>query len=157
MPETVTLAISKLKLMPRNPRRITQDQLAKLSASLLADPELLERRPILVNMTDSKYIVYAGNMRVRAAKKAGLRFVPCIVDIDLDPDIMRKRIILDNVSFGSFDFDILAQDYEIGELIELGITESALHINVDDIIQDAELTNDKEKCTQCGQTIRAKK
>ena len=64
-----TIEIKKLKLLERNPRSITKAQLEKCKDSLMRDPDFLDQRPILVNVIDGVYHVYAGNMRVRAAKK----------------------------------------------------------------------------------------
>ncbi len=106
--------------MEKNPRKISKDQMEKLIVSIESDPDFLNSRPILVNRVDDKLIVYAGNQRVRAAKKLKWKTIPCIVEYNLSEDLMKKRIVLDNKSFGEFDYDMLANDYEIEMLIESG-------------------------------------
>ena len=85
-------------------------------------------RPCLVNSIDGKLIIYAGNQRARAAKKIGFKEVPCIVVENLDEETMKKRVVLDNLHHGEFDYDILACDYEIEDLVEMGMSEKELGI-----------------------------
>ena len=160
MTEIIMLPISKLKLLEANPRKIDRNQMAKLEQSIERDPEFLERRPILVNMRENGYHVYAGNQRVRAAKRLKMKQIPCIIDVDLNDEVMQKRIILDNVSFGEFDYDMLACSFDPAELLELGFTENQLHIDVSDTTLDSEAAgseSDKPICPECGQKLKSKK
>ncbi len=147
--------IKNLTLLERNPRKITKDQMDKLCKSITDDPDFLSSRPILVNHTDGKYIVYAGNQRVRAAKMLKMKGIPCIVEVNLDPEIMRKRVILDNKSFGEWDFDILANEWDINVLIDCGFDANEL---IGPIGNDKEAESDPKgkkakdqaKCPSCG-------
>jgi ParB-like chromosome segregation protein Spo0J len=125
-----TIEIKKLKLLERNPRSITKAQLEKCKDSLMRDPDFLDQRPILVNVIDGVYHVYAGNMRVRAAKKLGWKNIMCSVDHGLLEETIQRRIILDNAHFGVNDDDILAADYDIELLIDCGYTEESLQLDV---------------------------
>jgi hypothetical protein len=122
MTEIVNVKISKLKLLEKNPRKIDKIQFEKLCKSLQDDSEFLNSRPILANKIDGILQVYAGNQRVRAAKKLGWKEVPCIIEEGLSEDILKKRTVLDNAHYGEFDFDMLSSDYEIDMLFDCGFT-----------------------------------
>ena len=155
------IPISKLKLLENNPRTISKDQMEKLCKSIKDDPDFLNARPILVNKSNEIYTVYAGNQRVRAAKKLKMKEIPCVVDEDLDSEVMKKRTILDNKTFGEFDFDILANEYDINMLIDCGFTPEELlgdisKISDDEInpSDDVDEQEEKHKCDKCGQKIK---
>jgi len=147
------LPISKLKLLENNPRRISKEQMDKLCRSIEEDPDFLFRRPVLVNMTNCEYIVYAGNQRVRAAKKLKLKDIPCIIDVDLDPDVQNKRTIKDNKTYGEFDFDELANSWDPAILVEAGFKIEELVGCVDEFINDdakEEPSKKQHECPKCG-------
>jgi len=103
---------------PNNPRLIKDDKFKKLVQSIKDFPEMLELRPIVV---DDNYIVLGGNMRLRACKEAGLKRVPIIKASNLTPEQQKRFIITDNVGFGEWDWDILANEWDQEELIEWGL------------------------------------
>ncbi len=146
------LPISKLKLLENNPRKIDKDQFQKLCESLLKDPDYLLNRPVLVHDVDGVYHVYAGNQRVRAAKKLGWKEIPCMVEFDLMPEVIEARVLKDNKTYGSFDFDVLANNYDIDVLLACGFTADEIVGSV----QDIEVVEEKEekeepikKCPHC--------
>jgi ParB/RepB/Spo0J family partition protein len=149
-----TLPISKLTLLDKNPRKITKEQFENLIKSIDADPEFLQRRPLLVNYTDGRHIVYAGNQRLRAAKKLGWKEISVIVDVDLDEEIMRARSIKDNNTFGEFDFDMLANEYEVEFLLECGFDLEDLGETkipeIEEIEEKEEKEKEPKKCPNCG-------
>jgi len=147
------LPLSKLKLLENNPRRISKEQMDKLCRSIQEDPEFLFRRPVLVNMTNCEYWVYAGNQRVRAAKKLKLKDIPCIIDVDLDLDTQNKRTIKDNKTYGEFDFDELANSWDPSLLIESGFKVEELVGSIDEFINDdakEEPAKKQHECPKCG-------
>ncbi len=156
MPEIENILISKLKLLENNPRKITKEQFAKLCKSLEKDPDFFWQRPCLVNKSEygDTLTVYAGNQRVRAAKKLKWKEVPCIIEFDLPQDIINERIIRDNKTYGEFDFDILANEWDVGLLLDAGFTPSELAIAPITEIEDGEEDNEKNKkkstCPSCG-------
>lgn len=153
MPEITNLRISTLKHYERNPRKISKDQFEKLKNNMLNDPEFLSRRPILVSQEeDGTNIVYAGNQRLRAAKKLGWKELPCIVDICLSEEDIKRRVILDNLHNGEYDYDILAADYEPLTLLELGFTESQLNYWLDKEPDEKE-EKPKKCCPHCGEAL----
>lgn len=148
--------IKKLTLLENNPRKITKGQMDNLCKSIESDPGFLFNRPILVHDKDGILDVYAGNQRVRAAKKLKWKEIPCIIEKDLSAQIIKERIIKDNKTYGEFDFDILAGDYEIEMLLDCGFEMKDLGA-VDEKIQDNIEAKEKEEkpkqlcmCPQCG-------
>ena len=113
-----TVKLSEVKTNPNNPRIIKDDKFGKLVKSIQEFPKMLEIRPIVVN---ADMIVLGGNMRLKACKEAGLKEVPIIFADDLTEDEQRQFIIKDNVGFGEWDWDMLANEWEPEELKEWGL------------------------------------
>lgn len=103
----IKLPVSKLTFLEDNPRKISEDNLKKLIRDLNKDPKFLEKRPLLVNRINGKNIVYAGNMRLRAARQDGWTEIWCDIDENLDLNVMRERVLRDNVEYGENDHEIL--------------------------------------------------
>lgn len=99
--------LKNIRLNDDNPRTIRDDKAKKLSKSIKEFPEMLAIRPLIIN-TDG--IVLGGNMRYRAAVDAGLKEVPVIV-VDLTKEKQLEFIIKDNVSFGMWDWDEIADKW----------------------------------------------
>ena len=116
--KTESTDISKIKLNPNNPRIIKDDKFKKLVQSIISFPKMLEIRPIVVN---DDMIVLGGNMRLKACQEAGLKKVPVIKAADLTQEQQREFIIKDNVGFGEWDFEMLANEWDAGELVEWGL------------------------------------
>jgi hypothetical protein len=113
-----TIDIYQVKSNPNNPRVIKDDKFEKLVRSIKEFPKMLEIRPIVVN---DDMIVLGGNMRLKACKAAGLTHVPIIKASDLTEDEQRQFIIKDNVSGGEWDWDMLANEWDVEELQEWGL------------------------------------
>jgi DNA modification methylase len=116
MPQTL-IETSKLKTNPNNPRAIREDQLDKLVKSLREFPEMLEARPIVTN---PDLVVLGGNMRLKAALLAGLEKVPVYV-ATWEEAKNKEFVIKDNVAFGEWDWDMLANEWEPEELDDWGL------------------------------------
>ena len=112
------VAISEVKVNPNNPRLIKDDKFKKLVQSVKDFPEMLDIRPIVVNVD---MVVLGGNMRLKACKEAGLKEVPIIMADKLTEDQQREFLIKDNVSGGEWDWDILANEWEIEQLDAWGL------------------------------------
>lgn len=110
--------IKEVKPNPNNPRIIKDDKFKKLVNSILEFPKMLEIRPIVVN---DDMIVLGGNMRLKACKEAGLKEVPIIMASDLTEDEQKQFIIKDNVSGGEWDWDMLANEWNVEELDAWGL------------------------------------
>lgn len=110
--------ITALKQNPNNPRIIKDDKFAKLVQSIKDFPEMLKLRPIVVN---NEMIVLGGNMRLKACKEAGLKEVPIIKAENLTEEQQKEFIIKDNVGFGEWDWDSLANEWDSEELEGWGL------------------------------------
>lgn len=150
MPEIKMVSLESLHKNPKNPRIIKDDKFKKLVQSVIKFPEMLRIRPIVV---DSSMMILGGNMRYEACKSAGLSEVSIIRVDNLTEDQKREFIIKDNVPGGEWDWDVLANEWDISELEEWGLDVPA--INTDNAIDlnDGEEKNDKEQietCPKCG-------
>jgi site-specific DNA-methyltransferase (adenine-specific) len=101
-----------------NPRFIKDDKFKKLVQSIKDFPQMLELRPIVV---DSEMVVLGGNMRLKACQAAGLTEVPILIADKLTPEQQAEFIIKDNVGFGEWDWDILANEWDAELLQEWGL------------------------------------
>jgi hypothetical protein len=113
-----TVKLSEVKSNPNNPRIIKDDKFRKLVNSIQEFPKMLEIRPIVVN---ADMIVLGGNMRLKACKEAGLKEVPVIFADDLTEDEQKQFIIKDNVGFGEWDWDMIANEWEADQIEEWGL------------------------------------
>tara|TARA_R100000951_G_scaffold27701_1_gene23807 strand:- start:140 stop:1315 length:1176 start_codon:yes stop_codon:yes gene_type:complete len=127
--------ISAIKSNPDNPRIIKDDKFKKLVKSIKSFPQMLELRPIVVN---NDMVVLGGNMRLKACKEAGLKEVPIIKASELTAEQEKEFIVKDNVGFGEWDWDILANEWDTDLLEEWGLegfpfdTETELEAEEDD-------------------------
>jgi ParB-like chromosome segregation protein Spo0J len=111
------IKISQVKSNPNNPRLIKNDKFKKLVKSVQDFPEMLELRPIVV---DENMIVLGGNMRLKACIEAGLKEV-WIEVADLTEQQKKEFTIKDNVGFGEWEWDMLANEWEQTELEDWGL------------------------------------
>ena len=116
--EIIKTKISEVKLNPNNPRLIKDDKFIKLVQSIKDFPEMLDIRPIVVNQD---MIILGGNMRFKACKEAGLKEIPVIVAGNLSEEQQREFLIKDNTSGGEWDFDMLANEWDVEKLEEWGL------------------------------------
>jgi hypothetical protein len=110
--------ISEVKSNPNNPRIIKDDKFKKLVKSIQEFPQMLELRPIVVN---AEMVVLGGNMRLKACKEAGLKEVPIIMADELTEEQQKEFIVKDNVGFGEWDWDVLANEWDAVQLEEWGL------------------------------------
>ncbi len=112
-----TVKINTVKSNPDNPRLIKDDKFKKLVTSLKEFPEMAAVRPIVVN-TDM--VVLGGNMRLKAMKEAGWKDVPIEI-VDWSEDKQREFIVKDNVGFGEWNWDDLANEWNAEDLESWGL------------------------------------
>jgi hypothetical protein len=110
--------ISEVKTNPKNPRLIKDDKFKKLVKSIQDFPQMLEIRPIVV---DENNIVLGGNMRLKACKEAGLKEVFIVRAENLTEEQKDEFIVKDNVGFGEWDWDILANEWDAEKLDDWGL------------------------------------
>lgn len=108
--------------LPSNPRQWTKEDIDTIARSLKETPELFEARPIIAVPFDGKYVILGGNLRYEGAKKNGDKDVPvCIIPEDTPVDKMKEIVIKDNGSFGAWDYDALANEWDDNPLGDWGI------------------------------------
>lgn len=123
---TITdLPIADVKLNERNPRKITDEKFAQLVASIREFPLMMKLRPIIV---DKDNVVIGGNMRLRAIKALGWESAPVVKADELTDDEKRRLVIVDNLSYGFWDAEVLAADYDVPELEKWGMDMSAFGV-----------------------------
>ncbi len=108
-------------LLP-NPREIDQDNFERLKKQITEYPEMLEYRGLMIYPHAGRYIAIGGNQRLRALQDLGIEQVPCfIIPEDTDPEDLNAFQILDNVPFGKWDFQKLAENWDISQLADFNI------------------------------------
>ena len=112
------LKISAVKPNTDNPRVIRDNKFQKLVASIKEFPEMLKLRPIVVN---KDMIILGGNMRYKACIEAGLKEVWVLKAADLTKEQENEFIVKDNVGFGEWDWDILANIWDTKKLKDWGL------------------------------------
>jgi hypothetical protein len=110
--------ISEIKENPNNPRIIKQNKFNDLVKSIKNFPEMLEVRPLVI---DENNIVLGGNMRLKALRKAGIKEVPVEIVKNWTEKQKKEFIIKDNVGFGEWDFEMLANDWSNYNLSDWGL------------------------------------
>ena len=110
--------INSIKTNPKNPRLIKDDKFKKLVKSIQEFPQMLELRPIVV---DENNIILGGNMRYKACIEAGLKEVYILKAEDLTEQQKDEFIVKDNVGFGEWDWDILANEWDTEKLQDWGL------------------------------------
>jgi hypothetical protein len=116
--EIKNVKISEVKANPNNPRLIKDDKFRKLVKSIQEFPKMLEIRPIVVN---DDMVVLGGNMRLKACKEAGLKELPIIKASELTEEQQREFIIKDNVGYGEWEWETLANEWDAEKLEEWGL------------------------------------
>ncbi len=134
----ITVKISEVKSNPNNPRIIKDDKFQKLVKSIKEFPEMLSIRPIVVN---ADMVVLGGNMRLKACKEAGIKELAIIKAEDLTEDQQKQFIIKDNVGFGEWDWEDLANNWDAEQLIDWGLDIP----NFMELPSEDELTADEKK------------
>jgi len=110
--------LKEIKPNPSNPRYIRDDKFEKLKKSIKDFPQMLNLRPIVV---DDDMVVLGGNMRLKALTELGIDEVEIIKASDLTEKQKAEFIIKDNVGFGEWDWDMLANAWDNTLLIEWGM------------------------------------
>ena len=141
--------IAEIKPNPKNPRIIKDDKFAKLVKSIRDFPQMLEKRPLICfTDTDKKLVVLGGNMRLKAANEVGLKELPVILADDWTEEQKAEFLIKDNVGFGEWDWDELANDWDADHLSEWGLSIPQFSADVDySILDEADLNSQLEGMT----------
>ncbi len=166
------IKLSQIKPNPANPRLIKDEGFRRLLKSLKEFPAMMELRPII---TDHDGTILGGNMRYKALLELGYKEVPetwIRSAGSLSDDEKRRFIITDNVGFGEWDYDALANEWDVQELNDWGLdlpdwsetdySEKNKELSMDDLenetyffklnYSDGEYTQLKERIEQSGKT-----
>lgn len=112
----------QVKGLPSNPRQWGKGELANLVKSIRETPELLEARGLIVWPYAGKYVILGGNMRFSALREMNAVDAPCMVmPQDTPIEKLREIVIKDNGAFGSWDYDMLANEWDDLPLPEWGV------------------------------------
>jgi ParB-like chromosome segregation protein Spo0J len=109
--------LTEIRNNPENPRYIRDEKFAKLVKSLKDFPEMIQVRPLIVNQ---KMQALGGNMRLKAMIEAGWTECP-VVQVDWSEEKQREFIIKDNVGYGEWDWDMIANEWDADEVKEWGL------------------------------------
>jgi ParB-like chromosome segregation protein Spo0J len=112
------MLINQIKPNPNNPRIIKDHKFKQLVKSIQDFPQMLELRPIVI---DENNMVLGGNMRLKACIEAGMTDVPVIHANNLSEEKKKEFIVKDNVGYGEWDWDDLANNWDAQELTDWGL------------------------------------
>jgi len=111
-----------------NPRQLSNEQAEQLKASLqrfgAVDPAIINTHP------DRKNIIVGGHQRLKTAQSIGWTTFPC-VEVELDRDKERELNIRLNKNTGGWDYDALANYFEVEELTDWGFSNEELFGNIE--------------------------
>lgn len=119
------MKLTNLKSNPSNPRIIKDDKFKKLVKSIKDFPEMMDKRPIVcVTDVDGKLYPLGGNMRLKALQELNFKEIPdsWVMLADNWTQEQRKEFIIkDNVGYGEWDWDDLANNWNVEDLTEWGL------------------------------------
>lgn len=126
--------------LPTNPRTIDKNKFNKLTKSIQENPEMLSIRELIVYPHNKEYIVIAGNMRLKAMIALEYSHAICkILPESTTIDQLKAYTVKDNSSFGDWNFELLANEWDVDKLLNWGV-DLPINFNLDDgIIEDMEV------------------
>ena len=139
--------INEIKPNPSNPRKIDEDDFAKLVKSIKDDPKLLEAKPLIINENN---VILGGNQRYRACLELGIQEVPTIKMANLTEKEKQKLLVIYKTHYGKWDMDMLANNgWEIGDLDEWGVNVDFL-VPTNEEPKSIDNTKKGKVCPNCG-------
>jgi hypothetical protein len=114
----------QISWLPKNPRQWTQTDIDKTKQSLERDSDFHEDRPVLVVRYEDKLLVFGGNLRTTAAKALRWKTIDAVCythECEEDKEVIKRRAILDNGSFGEWDVMLLADEWRDLPLEDWGV------------------------------------
>lgn len=119
------MKLNKLKSNPTNPRTIKDDKFKKLVQSLKEFPEMIDKRPLVcVTDVDGKIYPLGGNMRLKALQELDYKDIPdtwVVMADDWTEEKRKEFVIKDNVGYGEWDWDDLANNWDSDLLEDWGL------------------------------------
>ena len=148
------MKLTDIKPNPDNPRVLRDDRFQKLKKSIQEFPKMLSLRPMVI---DNQNYVLGGNMRLRALQDLGYKEIPdnwVRRADDLTDDEKKRFIIADNVSFGEWDWETIANEWDVQELNEWGLDTPGFTVSADEMGEDFTLASgDKSPFQQMTFTL----
>jgi len=135
---------SELIAAEYNPRQLTRDQHKELTDSIvrfgLVDP-------LIVNIhKERKNILVGGHQRLKIAQELNIKEIPC-VEVELNPDQEKELNIRLNKNSGEWDYDALANNFDVGELTEWGFSDTDFGVDYSEANQEIDVDEFSEKMT----------
>lgn len=139
------MRIEEIRPNPSNPRYIKDDKFKKLVDSIKSFPQMLELRPLVI---DENNIVLGGNMRLRACIEAGLTDVPVKQVMNFTKEQKEEFIIKDNSSYGSWDWDLLGNEWDNLPLEDWGLDLPTMEEK--EVKEPKDNSKEGKECPNCG-------
>jgi len=123
--------LTSVRANPNNPRIIRDEKFAKLKQSIIDFPEMLEKRPLGCYTEGEHYIVLGGNMRLKALSDIGAKEIPIILADEWTEEQRAQFLIKDNVGFGEWDWNALANEWDAEQLEAWGLDLPGFKVDTD--------------------------
>jgi hypothetical protein len=138
--------------LPKNPRKWEKKELDILKRSMEDTPELTEARGCVVVKHGKKYVILGGNMRYTAAKALDWPEITChVLPEDTPIEELKEIVIKDNGSFGAWNWDELANDWDDYDLIGSGVMKSWIgdaEEEIDEAEEKETKSSSESKCVE---------
>jgi len=132
--------------LPNNPRLIKDDRFKKLVKSLQDDPEMLSLRELIVFPHNDTFVVIGGNMRLKALRELGYTEAPCkVLPADTHIEKLKAIALKDNSSFGDYDYEALANEWDAQLLADCGIEVWQMPEDIEKELEEEERKKDNAK------------
>lgn len=135
--------LNKVIPNPNNPRIINEEKFNKLVNSIKSFPQMLEKRPLVV---DENMVLLGGNMRLKALKHAGVKKVWIDIAEDWTDEQKKEFIIKDNLGYGEWDWNMIANEWDTQQLNDWGL-DVWVDSDLDDFFEDEEENQQEETTT----------
>lgn len=143
--------IKDLKDHSKNPRKISKEALDRLSKNI--DKFGLIDKPI----ANADMTIIGGHQRVRIMRKKKAKTIECwVAEEQLSPSELDELCIGLNLNQGTWDYDILANEFEALDLLEWGFSEEKLFDltkpieEISDSEEKGKPDRKKKSCPNCG-------
>lgn len=135
--------------LPKNPRIIKDHKYLKLKSSIEENPEFLGARELLVYAHENNFVILAGNMRFKVAQELNFKEIPCkVIPSSFTIEQLKAIVIKDNVSYGSEDWDALANEWDYEQLQFWGLDVPVFANDIDySILDDEDLSEQLDEMT----------
>lgn len=138
--------VGQIEGLPKNPRLIKDDRFASLVKSIQDDPEMLNLRELIVFPHKDTFVVIGGNMRLKALRELGYTEAPCkVLPADTHIEKLKAIALKDNSSFGEYDYEALANEWDAQLLADCGIEVWQMPEDIEKELEEEEEKKDNAK------------